>query len=77
MKLTLTFHSHYEALKTKKQLLSSGCEVKLVSVPRSLSSDCGTAAVTECDLAILDTLGIEGAYVEEEGGWRRIHGATY
>jgi Protein of unknown function (DUF3343). len=37
-----TFYSHYEAIKFKNRLLSEGLAGRLTSVPRSLSSSCGT-----------------------------------
>lgn len=76
MTLTVTFHSHYEAIKANKRLIAMGYEVKLISVPRSLSSDCGTAALTDCPAERIGEISPEGAYYEEEGKWRRVYGPS-
>ena len=47
MKILITFYSHYEALKAKKKLLAASFPVRLISVPRRVSSSCGTAIETE------------------------------
>lgn len=37
-----TFYSHYEALKFRALLEGRGIRAKLMSVPRTVSSSCGT-----------------------------------
>jgi hypothetical protein len=37
-----TFHTHYSALSTYRAFQSAGLAVKMASVPRALSADCGT-----------------------------------
>ena len=44
-KYIITFYSHYEALKARRVLK----EGRLISVPRTLSSSCGTAMEVEKD----------------------------
>ncbi len=40
----MTFHTTYHALNFEKALKGEGIEVKLIPVPRDLSSSCGSAA---------------------------------
>lgn len=40
----MTFHTTYHALNFEKALKRDGVEVKLIPVPRDLSSSCGSAA---------------------------------
>ncbi|NBG87856.1 DUF3343 domain-containing protein [Isachenkonia alkalipeptolytica] len=40
----MTFHTTYHALNFEKALKEKGIEVKLIPVPRDLSSSCGSAA---------------------------------
>ncbi len=40
----MTFHTTYHALNFEKALKREGIEVKLIPVPRDLSSSCGSAA---------------------------------
>lgn len=44
----MTFHSTYHALNFEKALKSVNMEVKLIPVPRDLSSSCGSAAKFNC-----------------------------
>ncbi|WP_227762145.1 DUF3343 domain-containing protein [Zhaonella formicivorans] len=39
-----TFHSVYDSLNFEKAMKTRGIEVKLIPVPREISSSCGTAA---------------------------------
>ena len=41
----VTFHSHFDAILTNRTLKSAGIEVRLMPIPRSLSSSCGTCVV--------------------------------
>lgn len=45
-----TFHITQHALIFEKILKSKGIEVKLMPVPRQVSSSCGTAAKIPCEL---------------------------
>ena len=40
----VTFHCHYDALRFRTMCTERALECRLASVPRSLSSSCGTAA---------------------------------
>lgn len=44
----MTFHTTYHALNFEKALQKAGLAVKLIPVPRDLSSSCGSAARFEC-----------------------------
>lgn len=72
----LTFSSHYEAVKLKRILAKKGMDGRLVPVPRSLSSSCGTAMeISEKDAWIAREFKIaEGAFTEEEGKWSSLQG---
>lgn len=39
-----TFYSHFGAIRFHKQCAQQGVEVRLMPVPRALSSSCGTCA---------------------------------
>lgn len=45
----ITFNSTYHALKFEKIFKEKGLSVKLMPVPRQISSSCGTAAEISCD----------------------------
>ena len=46
----ITFHITQHALAFEKKLLDLGVEVKLMPVPRQVSSSCGVAAKIDCSL---------------------------
>lgn len=46
----MTFHSTHHSLIFEKELKKRGFEVRLMPVPRQVSSSCGTAAEFPCDL---------------------------
>lgn len=46
----VTFHTTNHALTFEKILKEKGIEVKLMPVPRQVSSSCGTAAQFPCDI---------------------------
>lgn len=46
----VTFHITQHALIFEKILKNNGIEVKLMPVPRQVSSSCGTAAKIPCEL---------------------------
>ncbi len=72
----LTFSSHYEAVKLKRALAKNDIDCRLVPVPRSLSSSCGTAMeINEKDVIAAKDLKIaEGAFIGEEGKWSSLLG---
>ncbi len=45
----ITFPTTYYAIRAEKVLASSDYGFKMVPVPRSISSSCGTALKTSCD----------------------------
>ena len=45
MTYLVTFHSHFDAILTNRTLKSAGVEVRLMPVPRSVSSSCGTCVI--------------------------------
>ncbi|SDK19683.1 Protein of unknown function [Natronincola ferrireducens] len=46
----LTFHTTHHALNTEKVLKENNVAVKLMPVPRKVSSSCGIAAEFPCEL---------------------------
>ncbi len=67
MKYLATFYSHYQALVYKKRLLTLDIEGQLKSVPRTLSSSCGTCCIYESESPINE--GVEALYKEIDGKW--------
>jgi hypothetical protein len=73
-----TFHSTHLVLKAEKILKEAGVEgVRLVPVPSQVSSDCGVtvrfpAAEASRAAKLLQPIadGLEGFFVESDGGWR-------
>lgn len=45
----LTFHSPYHALQCEKILKEEGFYIKLIPVPRKISTSCGTAGEVHCE----------------------------
>lgn len=67
-KYIATFHSHFGALSYCKALKKKGLPVKLMPVPRKVSSSCGTCVYYENDSAIdLDGCELDAVYVEKNG----------
>ncbi len=71
MKFLLTFYSHYQALKARRSLKEKGIDVALISVPRSVSSSCGTAALCDCDIEDVQILEVEEIYKAVDGGYEK------
>ena len=75
----LIFHSIHRVMKAEKALKRAGLDVRLVPVPRQLSSDCGLAIAFRLDQrdAVEAELGAAGCPWEEihaadgKGGYRR------
>lgn len=73
MKYLITFYSHYEAVRARASLTKRGLKVSLVSVPRVLSSSCGTAALAEAEYNEIKDIDAEAFYfVLEDGSYRRV-----
>lgn len=49
MKYIATFYSHFGAIRFEKNCKKNNVSAKLMPVPRSLSSSCGTCVSYECD----------------------------
>lgn len=49
MELIATFYSHFGATRFAKKCKSLDCKAKLMPVPRTLSSSCGTCVSYEYD----------------------------
>lgn len=68
--VVLTFLSHYDAIKAKREIDSG----KLVPVPRAISSSCGTALkCTLSDYLNHKSVKKEEAYIREEEKWSVLH----
>lgn len=46
----VTFHSTYHAIQFEKIFSGLNYDVKLMPIPRQISSSCGTAATFPCDM---------------------------
>jgi len=74
----LIFHSIHRVMQAEKQLKAAGCDVRLLPVPRQLSSDCGLSlgfrfqdrARVEEELAAAGC-GAEEVYRLADGGYVR------
>lgn len=71
----ITFPTTYFAIRAENLLKGSSYKFKMVPVPRSISSSCGTALRCECpDMAIIEdfllnkNLELEGLYSVQERG---------
>lgn len=74
----LIFHSIHKVMKAEKALRAAGLDVRVMPVPRQLSSDCGLSiAFRSQDREAVDEV-LEGAgcpyeevHVWHDGGYRR------
>ena len=62
MTYLVTFHSHFDAILVNRTLKSAGVDVRLMPVPRSLSSSCGTC-VEKCPRKVLVDIHEDGKVV--------------
>ena len=63
-----TFYSHYGALSYYKILIKQDISAKLMPVPRSISSSCGTCVSFASDsLECFPDIEIEAIYIEDNG----------
>jgi hypothetical protein len=44
-----TFYSHFGAMRFQKELKAQGIQARMMPVPRSLSSSCGTAVLFQAE----------------------------
>ena len=54
-----TFHTHFAALQTKKNLSAGGAKARLAPVPRSLSASCGTCVKYSAEEPLLDRMDVD------------------
>ena len=54
-----TFHTHFAALQTKKNLSAAGVKGRLAPVPRSLSASCGTCVKYTAEDPLLDRMDVD------------------
>ena len=69
MQILITFHSHYDAARMKRNLSALGLGCQLVPVPRSISSSCGTALIVTGEAPLEECGSHEAVYVMKEGRW--------
>jgi len=74
----ITFPTTFFAIRAESILKEKGSRFKMVPVPRSISSSCGTALNCACndlsairELLLNDGLEIEGLYTIEESGLKK------
>ena len=78
MTYLVTFHSHFDAILVNRTLKSAGVDVRLMPVPRSLSSSCGTCVIfpLEPGQPVPDhtrpQVEVEHVYLQGEKGWEPI-----
>lgn len=68
----VSFYSHYDALTFHTECRSRGIKCSLSSVPRSLSSSCGTAAMVISDESPLFFDKAEAVYVKSDGRFEKL-----
>jgi len=73
IELVITFHTHFGAMKLYKGLKKQGEQVRMVPVPRALSSDCGSCVRLSCpempDATGLLTEDAEAVYLDGDSGF--------
>lgn len=74
--LVITFHTHFGAMKLYKALKGRGERVRMVPVPRALSSDCGSCVrlCREGNLEVeeLLTTDAEAVYLDTGSGFELL-----
>ena len=73
-----TFYSHFDAIRFHKRCQRQGLEARLMPVPRTLSSSCGTCVRCQGPLPGLDSdwlEGVEQVVREGEGGYQPLYRA--
>ena len=67
-----TFFSHYGAMRCKKLCDEAGIPARMMPVPRTLSSSCGTCVRMEAESAdrLPRTEEMEQIALEQENGWQ-------
>ena len=78
MKYIATFFSHFGAIRFEKNCKGIGVPAKLMPVPRTLSSSCGTCVGYECEkYNFMDNISEEIEQIVEvfEDGYRECYRA--
>lgn len=71
-----TFYSHYGAIRYKKICEELGLKAKVMPVPRSLSSSCGTCVGYDSDEHIIDENyadELEQIVIVEKDGYKSVY----
>ncbi len=70
-----TFYSHFAAISYKAKCKQKGITARLMPVPRSLSSSCGTCVSYEGEPIIPDddSWEVEGVYRIENGEYKSVY----
>ena len=70
-----TFHTHFSALRTSRNLTEAGIPAKMAPVPRKLSSSCGTCVRYEAPDHCVGQMDrdLENIYAEENGVFTCVH----
>ena len=78
--IIITFHTHYEAILCKRSLeCKEGLSlVKMIPVPRELSSSCGTAIKIEVefsfDVSLFSSIEHDEVFLLSQDGYSKIEG---
>ncbi len=70
MEYIITFYSHFGAISYKRKCAEKGIAAKLMPVPRSLSSSCGTCVCCTGDVIIPNDESNEADFDELEAVFR-------
>ncbi len=71
------FHATYAVLKAEKLLKGLGLRVKLIPVPRQISSNCGISVRFDCDDLEKVRQAVAGLAEDLEGIFRQAEGGRY
>ena len=76
MTYLITFYSQFDAILANRILISAGVPVRLMPVPRAVSSSCGTCVQFDLDRppvqSDLPRVEWEDVYRHCGGGWEKI-----
>lgn len=70
-----TFYSHFGAIRFKKYCENAGWKAKVMPVPRSLSSSCGTCVKYEGDCPSPPPEEVEQIVAVTENGYQELYRA--
>ena len=72
-----TFHATYAVLKAEKILKRLGVTVKMIPVPRQISSNCGISIRFDCSEMDRITGALSSLEEDLEGFYRQLDGGGY